>query len=84
MSKFDVMAIVLRQQQTLVDECPGCDICGKARFNVVMYHMTANHNNIASTAIYELCKGPRTCAYHCTCHLDIPQNNGVTQILHVT
>lgn len=77
------MAIVLRQQNMLIDECPRCDICGKARFTVEFDYVTANHNNVASTVVYKLCKGPDTCIHHCTCHLDIPREFGVTHVLHV-
>lgn len=83
MSKSDTMAVVLRQQEILTDECPRCDVCGKARFIVKINRITANHKAIATTAVYGLCKGPDTCTYHCTCHLDIPKNFGVTHVLHV-
>ena len=83
LSKSEIMAMVLRQQELLEHECPRCDICGKARFIVTVDRVTANHKNVASSAIYELCKGPDTCDYHCTCHLDLPRELGVAHILHV-
>lgn len=77
------MTSVLSNQQMLIDECPRCDICGKPRFQVGISHVTANHRRIATSAVYELCQGPDTCKYHCTCHLDFPKDLGATQVLHV-
>ena len=83
LSKSEIMGMVLRQQELLLHECPRCDICGKARFAVNVDRITANHMNIASAAVYELCKGPDTCPHHCTCHLEVPRSLGVSHILHV-
>lgn len=67
----------------MLDNCPVCDICEKPRFDVSMNYVMSNHVTIATTSVYKLCEGPKTCLFHCTCHLDIPVKLGVTQVLHV-
>ena len=73
---------LLQHQQQMITMCPICDLCKKPRFDVVLDQLYAEHKVIASKPIYQLCSELIVCPYHCSCHVTVPDDLGITQVLY--